>query len=207
MRFSDIIIKSKVLPSKMAESYIGVRFRSEIIGTRDSSGGDQALIHWSKELARLGLAPDYGSGNAGNISCRVDGGFLITPTACHYADMRSEDLCLIVSLDWQKKLLRVRGKRDPSSEAFLHALIYEKRADVRAIIHGHSDAILGMHLPCTSDEKPYGTLELAHEVEKILGQGDILLMKNHGFICLGKDLDDAGNRMVKLANGGLTDEG
>ncbi len=91
--------------------------------------------------------------------------------------------------------------KDPSSESMLHHEIYKMRPDVNAIFHGHSGLLLKRgNLPTTKEEKAYGSIELVKEVSKILNKGNLLLMKNHGFLSLGKSMEEAG----KLALTSLT---
>jgi ribulose-5-phosphate 4-epimerase/fuculose-1-phosphate aldolase len=84
----------------------------------------------------------------------------------------------------------------------LHWVIYRKRKDVNAIFHGHYGKILRysreLSLPSTLKNEPYGTIELAKRVLDILDDHDFLIMKDHGFISLGKDMDKAGGQVLRI---------
>ena len=47
--------------------------------------------------------------------------------------------------------------------------------------------------PVTEKEYKPGTIELANEVLRILGDNDLIVIKNHGFIALGKTMKEAGD--------------
>jgi ribulose-5-phosphate 4-epimerase/fuculose-1-phosphate aldolase len=79
-------------------------------------------------LTGLGLA----HGSTGNISARVDDGWLITPTNSRMGRL---DPARIAKLDQDGRLV---GGDKPSKEAFLHRSVYEMRPDARAIVHLHS---------------------------------------------------------------------
>jgi len=69
----------------------------------------------------------------GNISVRVEGGMLITPSRMDYATLQPEDLVL-VSMDGEQ----LEGARVPSSETALHRLVLAQRPDLGAVVHSHS---------------------------------------------------------------------
>jgi 3-dehydro-4-phosphotetronate decarboxylase len=72
------------------------------------------------------------AGSSGNISVRLDDGWLLTPTN---ASLGSLDPARLSNLDWQGKLL---SGDPPSKEAFLHRAMYEERTGAAAIVHLHS---------------------------------------------------------------------
>ncbi|WP_457611682.1 L-fuculose phosphate aldolase [Methanocaldococcus sp.] len=141
----------------------------------------------------------YVVGSGGNVSVRLGNRVYITPTGSILGFLKEEDLAIV---DMNGKILR--GK--PSSELNLHLKIYKKREDVNAIIHTHSlistyigsrkkieiKTFEGKHFIKKIDYVDFiqpGSLELAEEVSK--KEGDIIILKNHGIISLGKDLKEA----------------
>jgi ribulose-5-phosphate 4-epimerase/fuculose-1-phosphate aldolase len=84
----------------------------------------------------------------------------------------------------------------------LHYSIYRERKDVNAVFHGHCEKILKhskeLGVQSTLKEEAYGTVELAKRVLDILDDHDFLIMKDHGFISLGEDMDKAGEQVVKI---------
>jgi L-fuculose-phosphate aldolase len=86
------------------------------------------------ETARALNASGINQGTSGNVSARIDGGLLITPTSLPYEQMQAADL---VALDLQGQPLH-EGQRRPSSEWRLHADILRQRPEAQAVVHCHS---------------------------------------------------------------------
>ena len=85
-------------------------------------------------------------GKSGNVSARIAGGFLVTPTGLAYEATQPED---IVAMSYAAE---ARGPRAPSSEWRFHRDIYVARPEVGAIVHAHSPfatslACLGRGIP------------------------------------------------------------
>jgi len=146
-------------------------------------------------------------GTWGNVSLKIKDQplLLITPSGMEYETMTIEDIVLL-GLDGEG----VEGERIPSTEKRLHAGIYQQRADVGAIVHVHSNyasafAVAGRSIPVILEETaqvighaiqvtpyvPCGTDELALQVVQTLGQGNAVLLANHGLVGVGGDLDQA----------------
>jgi L-fuculose-phosphate aldolase len=161
----------------------------------------ERLVATARRMSELDLTP----GLSGNASVRTHAGFLITPSAMPYGDLRGDDL---VELRADGS---ARGdQRTPSSEWQLHRDLLAARPEVEAIVHTHSlyctsIACLRRPLPAVhymialagTDEIPcaeyatYGSVELAANVLRALGSGDACLMANHGMVALGRSLDAA----------------
>ena len=137
-------------------------------------------------------------GKSGNVSARVTGGLLITPTGLEYDSTRPVD---IVAMTLAGK---VRGARLPSSEWRFHRDIYASRRDAGAIVHAHAAfattlACLGRGIPAFhymiaiaggSDIRcaPYatfGTQELSDHALAALDGRRACLLANHGMIAVG----------------------
>lgn len=158
------------------------------------------LIKTAQGISPAGL----GLGTSGNVSARVDGGFLITPSAFPYDQCQNEDV-VFVGMDG-----RFQGKRRPSSEWRFHRDIYASREDANAIVHVHSPACTA--LACLHKSIPafhymiaiaggddircaayatYGTQELSDNALKALEARNACLLANHGMISIGEDLRQA----------------
>ena len=92
------------------------------------------LRHQVVESARALNASGINQGTSGNVSARIDGGLLITPTSLPYEQMQPAD---VVALDLQGQPLH-DGQRRPSSEWRLHADILRQRPEAQAVVHCHS---------------------------------------------------------------------
>ena len=80
-------------------------------------------------------------GTAGNISVRVDNGFLITPSGVAYDEMVPEDI-VMMQLDASHD-----GVRKPSTEWRFHRDIMAKKPEVGAVIHLHSRFCTSLSIP------------------------------------------------------------
>jgi L-fuculose-phosphate aldolase len=184
--------------------YAGVKFKTEFLlpGLLDDPRLDE-LIHWCNVFDKRGMAPPYEGGSFGNLSFRLNPGessLFITASKSGLGESNSISRFVIVShVDLENRIVYALSPsgREPSSEAMLHYTIYSARSDVNAIFHGHckeiSSNVQRLGIMETRAEAPYGTPELNTRVLEVLEQNDFLEMKNHGFLSLGKELDDAGN--------------
>lgn len=161
----------------------------------------RAIVAACRRLAEKGLMP----GSAGNVSCRIAGGMLITPSGARAEALRPEDL---VALD-----LAGGGAPSglrPSSEWRLHASIYRRTPEAQAVVHAHADhatalaccrrplpafhylvaAFGGAEVPCLP-YAPFGTVALAEAAAAALERHTACLLANHGMVCRGPSLDRA----------------
>ncbi len=158
------------------------------------------VIETCLAMNRLGI----NHGKSGNVSARVDDGFLVTPTGIAYEQLQREQ---IVAMDHDG---RHQGDILPSSEWRFHRDIYRARPEVRAIVHTHASyatslACLARPIPafhymvaCAggSDIRcaPYasfGSQQLSdHAVAALAGRRACLLAQ-HGMIAVGDSLPAA----------------
>ncbi|MBP3792314.1 MAG: class II aldolase/adducin family protein [Methanobrevibacter sp.] len=157
------------------------------------------IIDVSNEVYDKGLV----SGKSGNISARFGDVVAITPTLKSLSNLCEEDIVLV---DMEGNVL-TKGK--PSSEVFMHLEIYKKRSDVQAIVHTHSPYATGFafsnkklkrlegfgaikqeYLSYIEYKKP-GSDELAKSASEGIGDEDVLILKNHGVICVSDSLKEA----------------
>lgn len=174
------------------------------------------IINVANNIYNKGLV----SGKAGNISARFKGenGDIIgiTPTLKSLANLDEENIVL-VDIDGN-----VLTKGKPSSEVNMHLEIYKKRPDVNGIVHTHSPYATGFafsnkrirrlegfgeiknpYLPDIEYEKP-GTNELAVKASEGLKSGDVLVLKNHGVICVSENLKEAESLAVFIEESAKT---
>ncbi len=190
----------------MNEKYEGVRFSTFFIDEVEPEFNDELklLMHWCSVFDKENLAPTFQNGSAGNLSFRISpdrNAFVITGTSIGIKYRLSADKFVSVwDVDLNKKIVYAEGFREPSSESMLHFAIYKKRPDVQAIFHGHCDEIINAEIYnniTTKNETPYGSIELINEVLKIIEKENFIIIRNHGFISLGSDIDEAGNRVLE----------
>ena len=89
-------------------------------------------------------------GSSGNISVRVDDGWLMTPTNASLGEL---DPATLSKLDDQGRL--VSGNKE-TKESFLHLAVYDVRASAGAIVHLHSTHSVAVS--CLADVDPADVL-------------------------------------------------
>lgn len=146
---------------------------------------------------------------SGNVSVRLpskDGRDLvaITPSQVPYRKLRPEQILII---DYERNVIDGEGK--PSSESVTHLTAYRARADVGAVIHSHSVyasalAVAGQGIPPLIDEQvvtlggevqvaEFGmsaSQDLADNAVKALELRQAVLLRSHGALSVGRDLDE-----------------
>lgn len=184
------------------ERYQGVRFETRVVDARPPEAPDgEALVRWCRAFTAEGFSP-VGESAVGNLSVRMAPGFLVTPTHLPFLELEIEDLVHLIEVDGDASTVTVRGRHEPTSEAFMHHAIYACRPDVNAVFHGHGDALLAAArragLPTTPREVAYGTPELARLAADVAREHDLFLLAHHGFVALGATMDQAGKRARSL---------
>lgn len=163
----------------------------------------QDLTEFHNQLFEAGLVVWSG----GNISQRVDGGFLIKPTGLLYAQLTAESM---VYCDLEGNV--IEGSHTPSSDTAAHAYVYKNMPEVGGVVHTHSNyacafAALNEPIPCIltaiADEFggdiPVGPFaEIGDDsigrgiVETLTGhRSKAVLMAQHGVFTVGKDAREA----------------
>ncbi len=134
--------------------------------------------------------------NSLGLSFRTEDGFIITGNKLK-EDLSKECFVSAINYDVYNNSFYVDGLQEPSLEAIMHFLIYNTRDDVNAILCGSCDSILKnaekMKLPITNNEQPSGTMEFANEILDILDDNNFIVIKNCGFVSLGRNMKEAGN--------------
>jgi ribulose-5-phosphate 4-epimerase/fuculose-1-phosphate aldolase len=166
----------------------------------------EELKYWCREFQTRNLTPLYNERSLGNLSFRIKDkhdSFIITAAALALKDDLTDDSFVTVqSYDPENGIILARGLKEPSSESVLHFSIYRKRKDVNAVFHGHSGRIIyssdNLALTSTKRFEQYGSIELVKSVLDVLGDELFLVMKKHGFLALGKTMEEAGTRAIKV---------
>lgn len=162
------------------------------------------IAELGKSLFDRGLS----AGSSGNISARVDDGWLITPTNSCLGRL---DPARISRIDTTGKLLS--GDK-PSKEGFLHLTMYGERPQSNAVVHLHSTHAVAVSVLAESNAEdpippitayyvmkigklvllpyyPPGDLSLANAVKQVASKHHAVLLANHGPVVAGNDLESA----------------
>ncbi|HWD16563.1 MAG TPA: 3-oxo-tetronate 4-phosphate decarboxylase [Casimicrobiaceae bacterium] len=183
---------------------MGTTAVTRIATRRDENALREQIVAFGKSLFDRGLT----AGSSGNLSVRLDDGWLVTPTN---ASLGSLDPARLSKLDWHGNVLSGDA---PSKESVLHRAMYEERLTAGAIVHLHatySAAVSCMSGLDASDCLPpltayfvmkIGTLPLvpyfrpgdpaiAGAIRGLAARHTALLLSNHGPVVSGRSLEAA----------------
>jgi|TARA_Y100000022_G_scaffold163563_1_gene147259 ribulose-5-phosphate 4-epimerase/fuculose-1-phosphate aldolase len=162
------------------------------------------IVQMAKSLFDRGLT----FGSSGNISVRMEDGWLMTPTGCSMGNIEPEK---ISKLDVNGNLI---SGDPPTKESFLHLAMYEKRPQDSAVVHLHSTHSVAVSCLDEINPKnvlppitayyvmrigtlplipyfPPGDIKLAKVVREMASEHHAVLLANHGPVVSGKSLQDA----------------
>ena len=160
------------------------------------------VVDYAQKMLSTGLV----KGTGGNISLTNEDKSLvaITPSGVAYETMRPEDV-VVLDLDGN----HVDGDLLPSSELVFHLALLRQRMEIKAVVHTHSDystalACLRWELPAVhyligsagfkvplAPYATFGTPELAEGICETIGDGNAVLLANHGLVAVGVSLSKA----------------
>jgi ribulose-5-phosphate 4-epimerase/fuculose-1-phosphate aldolase len=169
-------------------------------------------------ICRLGhslFARGLSFGSSGNISQRIDDGWLMTPTNVSMGDL---DPARLSKLDGN--LVHLSGDK-PTKESFLHRVMYDGRPDAGAVVHLHSTHSVAVSCMADIDPDdvlppitayyvmrvgrlplvpyfPPGDSRLAEAVRPLVGKHHAVLLANHGPVVAGTSLAAAAGAIEEL---------
>jgi L-fuculose-phosphate aldolase len=154
----------------------------------------------------------------GNLSARGGEHLLTTPSGVNKGFMQEND---IITVDFQGQ--KICGQGEPTSELLLHLEVYQRRPDVRAVIHAHPpiataftvaglslaegvlpEVVLSLGAIPTAPYATTGTPAMAAAVRELVPCYDAILLEQHGALTLGASLWEAYNRMEKVEQAAWT---
>lgn len=175
----------------------------------------QQLIDCARTMERCGLVVLSG----GNVSMRMPcGNFLVTPSAMGYDTMTTEDIVLI-----NDRGETVEGVRRPTSDKSAILYLFRHRPDVNAVLHTHQPYATAAGLVC--DVLPANLVTVIDELNAPVqvapftpssdegmgilavdyaGDARAVILKHHGVMAFGKDLDQALSAAVYLEEASKT---
>ena len=165
----------------------------------------QEVLDAVRRIAGLGLVAHA----SGNVSRRIptrDGDlYAVSASRVPYHRFGIDDVLVV-----DANVDPIVGDGIPSSESLAHLAVYAARPDVGAVIHTHSVhasafAVAARPIPCVLDEQvvtlggavqvaEYGasaSQQLADNAVRALGDGAAVLLRNHGVLGVGRDLEEA----------------
>lgn len=159
------------------------------------------ILDTALEIKKCGLV----SLSGGNVSLRVgEGQYLVTPSGMIYEEMVPDDVCLI-----DDDCRVIEGERKPSSDASALVYIFQ-HLPVNAIIHTHQpwatacgfltdeipDFLVTIMDACKNPVKvapftPSSAIGMGELAVEYTDDSLAVILKHHGVITYGKDLEEA----------------
>jgi len=154
-------------------------------------------------------------GSSGNISVRVDDGWLMTPTNSSLGRLDPGSISLLDAAG------RLMSGDPPTKESFLHFEMYKQRRETGAVVHLHATHSVAVSCMEEIDPEnvlppitayhvmkvgklplipyyPPGDAELAKAVGQRAANHHAVLLANHGPVVAGRNLEDAVNITEEL---------
>jgi ribulose-5-phosphate 4-epimerase/fuculose-1-phosphate aldolase len=171
----------------------------------------EAICRTAKSMFERGLT----HGSTGNISARLEDGWLMTPTGSSFGDL---DPGRLSRLDRDGRHI---GGAAPTKESFLHLAMYRQRPADGAVVHLHSTHSVSVSVLADVDPVdvlppltayyvmrvgqlplvpyfPPGDPALADAVGALAGRHHALLLANHGPVVSGSSLSAASDAIEEL---------
>lgn len=162
----------------------------------------QEVVLYAKLLERKNLVNSL----EGNISTydRENDLLYITPSGTRKSFLDENSIAVM------KQDQQIDGTKKRSSEYLLHKVALQVRKDCQAVVHVHAPylsayaycqkdihlrcsttfAILHDDIPCIPYGEP-GGMEITNGLSQALLHHNLVLLGNHGVVCVGKDLEEA----------------
>jgi ribulose-5-phosphate 4-epimerase/fuculose-1-phosphate aldolase len=179
--------------------------------SHEESAAREAICRLGRSLFRRGLT----FGSSGNISVRLEDGWLMTPTNVSLDDL---DPAHLSRLDAEGRLI---GGDKPTKESFLHRVMYEQRPQDGAVVHLHSTHSVAVSCLADIDHHdvlppitayyvmrvgrlplvpyfPPGDTSLAEAVRPLADRHHAVLLANHGPVVSGTSLSAAAAAIEEL---------
>lgn len=171
----------------------------------------EALCRTAQSLYDRGLT----HGSTGNLSIRLDDGWLMSPTGASLGEL---DPARLSRLDGEGR--HFSGDK-PTKESFLHLAMYQQRPGSGAVVHLHSTHSVAVSVLAELDPAdllppltayyvmrigtlplvpyyPPGDLGLADAVGQLAGKHHAMLLANHGPVVAGSSLAAATDAIEEL---------
>ena len=175
------------------------------------SSGREALCRTAHALYQRGLT----HGSTGNLSIRLDDGWLMSPTGASLGELDPARLARLAA-DGR----HVSGDQ-PTKESFLHLAMYQQRPGSGAVVHLHATHSVAVSVLAELDPAdllppltayyimrigclplvpyyPPGDLGLADAVRGLAGKHHAMLLANHGPVVAGSSLGAATDAIEEL---------
>lgn len=199
------------MTKKLDEGVIKFKFTLKKAPPLDE-GSYIELEKWRVILFKMKLIGEYSSEQVGygNLSRKIaatDNEFIITGTQTgKFSNLSGLQYTKVIKCNLVKMNVKAAGPIAPSSESLTHFAIYNACPHINAIFHVHSNDLwqymIDHGMDATSESISYGTLEMADEAKKCIGNNNsgVFVMKGHqdGVISYGTSIEEAGKNILDI---------
>jgi ribulose-5-phosphate 4-epimerase/fuculose-1-phosphate aldolase len=168
-----------------------------------------SINNWRERFYEKGLIGVYDNGiGFGNMSMRLtDSKILITGSATGvHSSLNENHFSIVTAYNLLDNSVVCEGAIKASSESLTHAALYDCDKKINAVIHIHHlgkwKSLLNK-VPTTNIEVPYGTPEMAFEIQRLfrettVASEKIIVMGGHkeGIISFGETIEEASSILL-----------
>ena len=135
--------------------------------------------------------------------------FIISGTQTgQLSELDSSHYTLVTRYDAASNSVSAEGPIKPSSESLTHGMIYDLDNTIRTVLHVHSPDIWlaadSLGIPVTDSAVPYGTPQMAAEVQRLFNETDVRKQKifsmgghEDGIVSFGTTAEEAGDILLR----------
>ncbi|MFH2036704.1 MAG: class II aldolase/adducin family protein [Candidatus Zixiibacteriota bacterium] len=164
------------------------------------------IIEYGARLYKSGLI----ASSDGNISVKIKINEILITASGIAKGFMTEDNIIEINLRGEN----TSSQKKPSSEYLMHTFIYINRPDIAACVHAHPpfttalstvnlvppvsllpEAVITIGEIAQIPYAPVGTPAVPRQIEPYISNCNAFILKNHGVLTMGADLDEAFNRM------------
>jgi L-ribulose-5-phosphate 4-epimerase len=173
-------------------------------------------ILWQQALIGQDPARYEGYG-FGNVSQRIGDDDAVRGKRCfvisgtqtgHLPELDNTHYTVVKSYDAASNAVSAAGPIKPSSESLTHGMIYDLDNAIRIVLHVHSPDIWlaadSLGIPVTDSAVPYGTPQMAAEVQRLFKETDVYEQKifsmgghEDGVVSFGTTAEEAGEILLR----------
>ena len=173
-------------------------------------------ILWQQALIGQDPARYEGYG-FGNVSQRIGSDDAVRGKRCfvisgtqtgHLPELDNTHYTLVKTYDAASNAVSATGPIKPSSESLTHGMIYDLDNAIRIVLHVHSPDIWlaadSLGIPVTDSAVPYGTPQMAAEVQRLFKETDVYEQKifsmgghEDGVVSFGTTAEEAGEILLR----------
>ncbi|MCP4568679.1 MAG: class II aldolase/adducin family protein [FCB group bacterium] len=169
----------------------------------------EKIVEIGSRLYKRGLI----AGTDGNISALIEPGQVMITPAGRSKDRLEPEEMIVIDDSGQK----IAGKLRASSEMAMHLYLYSNRPDIFACVHAHPpfatafaaagislnekilpEIILSVGNIALTEYAPPGTPALPRSLDPFITDHNAFLLKNHGLVTIGSDLEEAYHRLETI---------